>query len=225
MKAFVILFTLCSAALATEEYCFDDVTRACKTTNKLSAGPINCTAQYGAIEGVEEALQTYVNHHFIRSFEFLLMSTHYANFDKNRPGFEKLFRGLSDNAWKDGIELIKYIATRGGEMNFNRVSTDVSSEELAEPNFELYELNSLGKALDIEKKLALEVHRIHGEATRKNSKFHDPEISSHLEHEFMHKQRDVIRQLAGYTADLSHLLDGPDASLALYLFDEYLQKQ
>ncbi|KAJ8956767.1 hypothetical protein NQ314_006641 [Rhamnusium bicolor] len=191
----------------------------------VSTSRINCTAKYGAIDGVEESLQTYVNHHFIRSFEYLLMATHYANYEKNRPGFEKLFRGLSDDTWKEGIELIQYITTRGGEMNFNLVSSEVTAEEVGDPNFELYELNSIAKALDIEKKLAMEAHKIHAEATRKNSKFHDPEISSHLEHEFMAKQRDIIRKLAGYTSDLSALLNTPDNSLALYLFDDYLQKQ
>ncbi|KAJ8979927.1 hypothetical protein NQ317_003669 [Molorchus minor] len=226
MKAFfTVLSVLLVGVLASEEYCYDDVVRACKTTNKLSTSPINCTAKYGAIDGVEEYLQKYVNHHFIRSFEYLLMSTHYANYEKNRLGFEKLFRGLSDETWHDAIELIQYITKRGGEMNFQTVSNDIISEEQQDANFELYELQSIAKALDIEKKLAVEAHRIHGEATRKNSKFHDPEISSHLEHEFMPKHRDTIRKLAGYTSDLSTLLNGPDSSLSLYLFDEYLQKQ
>ncbi|KAJ8961790.1 hypothetical protein NQ318_021392 [Aromia moschata] len=155
--------------------------------------------------------------------EYLLMSTHYANYEKNRPGFEKLFRGLSDDTWKDAIELIKYITTRGGEMNFG--TSALGEEDADAPNFELYELQSIAKALDMEKKLAVEAIRIHSEATRKNSKFHDPEISYHLEHEFMPKQRDIIRKLAGYTTDLSSLLDGPDSSLSLFLFDDYLTKQ
>ncbi|KAJ8915243.1 hypothetical protein NQ315_015466 [Exocentrus adspersus] len=226
MKAFIVFVTLCSIAFAIEgEYCYTDVVRACQTTNKLSTSPINCTAKYGAIDAVEEGLQKYVNHHFLRSFEYLLMSTHFANYEKNRPGFEKLFRGLSDGTWHDAIELIQYITKRGGKMNFDLVSKEVKEEEVSEPNFELYELSAIAKALDTHKRLALEAHMLHSEAARKTSKYHDPEISSHLEREFMHKHRDIIRKLAGYTTDLNSLLVGPDSSLSLYLFDEYLQKE
>lgn len=153
------------------------------------------------------------------------MSTHFANYEKNRPGFEKLFRDLSDNKWHEAIELIQYISKRGGEMNFNELNEDVRNEEEKERSFELYELAAVAKALDIEKKLALEAHGIHGEATRRNRNYHDPEISSHIENEFVHKQRDLIRKFAGYSTDLSSLLNGPDSSLSLYMFDEYLQKQ
>jgi ferritin len=36
----------------------------------------------------------------------------------SREGFEKLFRKLSDSAWDDAIDLIKYITKRGGTMEF-----------------------------------------------------------------------------------------------------------
>lgn len=153
------------------------------------------------------------------------MSTSFANYEKNRPGFEKLFRGLSDNKWHEAIELIQYITKRGGEMNFNTLSNKVLEEAEHTLTFELYELAAVAKALDIEKKMALDAHDIHGEATRRNKNFHDPEISSHIENEFVHKQRDTIRKLAGYASDLNGLLNGTDSSLSLYLFDEYLLKQ
>lgn len=146
------------------------------------------------------------------------MSTHFANYNKNRPGFEKLFRGLSDDTWEDGIDLIKYLTKRGGEMNFNLIS-DYDEQK---PNFELYEYYAIARALDTHKKLAMEAFSVHNRATHH---FRDPEISSHLEHEYMHKHRDIIRDLTGYASDLSQLLDGPDSSLSLYLFDEYLQKK
>nr|CAI5818989.1 unnamed protein product [Callosobruchus analis] len=227
MKAIICISVLLFAtlALAAEDYCYKDVVEACKTTTKKSVTALNCTAKYGAIDNLQSKLQRYVNHHFIRSFEYLLMATHFGNYEKNREGFEKLFRGLSDNKWHEAIELIKYITKRGGEMNFNELSEGIRDEDKEEQDFELLELSSVAKALDIEKKLALEAFQIHEDASRKMNGFHDPEISSHVEHEFVHKQRDIVRKLAGYTTDLSELLNGPDASLSLYLFDEYLQKQ
>lgn len=184
---------------------------------------LNCSAKYGAIEKVQPALQQYINHHFVRSFEYLLMSTHFANYQKNRAGFEKLFRELSDNKWHEGIEMIKYLDSRGGEMDFNRIAEDVAKEEEKERSFELYELAAVARALDTEKKMALEANSIHSEATRKNSNFHDPEISDYIEKEVVHKEKDLIRKLAGYATDLTNLLNKQDSSLSLFLFDEYLQ--
>lgn len=153
------------------------------------------------------------------------MSTHFANYEKNRPGFEKLFRKFSDEKWEEAIEIIKYVTKRGGTMNFNAVSEDVAKEEAQERSFDLYEFTAIAQALDIEKKLTVEAQAIHGEATRRNRNHHDPEISSYIENEFLHEERDIIRKLAGYATDLNGLLHGPDSSLSLFLFDEYLQKQ
>jgi ferritin len=66
-------------------------------------------------------LQAYANGHIETSFEFLLMSTHFGNFESNRDGFKKFYRKLSDSAWEKSIDLIKYITKRGGSMNFNQL--------------------------------------------------------------------------------------------------------
>lgn len=81
----------------------------------------NCNAKYGAIEALQTDLQAYANAHIESSFEFLLMSTHFANYEVNREGFQALYRKLSDKLWEDSIDLIKYIAQRGGKMNFNQL--------------------------------------------------------------------------------------------------------
>jgi len=227
MKVFIVLSLFCIAATYADDYCFQDVVGACtKTASKhYSPTTLNCTAKFGAIDHVQPSLQKFANHHLIRSFEYLLMSTHFANYQKNRAGFEKLFRDLSDNKWHEGIEMIKYLTKRGGEMNFLAIGDDVSKEEERERSFELYELSAVARALDIEKNMAAEAFTIHTEASRKDSHFHDPEISDYIEKEFAHKERDIIRKLAGYSTDLSGLLNKQDSSLSLYLFDEYLQKQ
>lgn len=150
------------------------------------------------------------------------MATHYGNYEKSREGFEKVFKDLSDSKWEEAIDLIKYITKRGGRMNFAAVRQDTVNDDNG--NYEFYELESLAKALDMEKQLALEAHRIHGEATRRRKDYHDPEVSSYLEKEFVHKHADIIRKLSGYTSDLNALLNGHDSSLALYLFDDYLKQ-
>lgn len=81
----------------------------------------NCNAKYGAIDALQAELQAYTNANIETSFEFLLMSTHFGNYEANREGFKGLYRKLSDQSWKDAIDLIKYIAQRGGKMNFNQL--------------------------------------------------------------------------------------------------------
>lgn len=189
----------------------------------LPGSSLNCTAKYGAIDALQADLQKFVNHHFIRSFEYLMMSTHFSNYEMNRPGFEKLFRGLSDDKWEEGIELIKYITKRGGSMNFGAVGEDIAKEEGR--SFDLNEFAAIAQALDYEKNFEMEAQAIHTEATARNKHHHDPEISSFIENEFLHEERDMIRKLAGFTTDLHSILSGPDSSLGLFLFDEYLQQQ
>lgn len=81
----------------------------------------NCNAKYGAIDALQAELQAYANANIETSFEFLLMSTHFGNYEANREGFKGLYRKLSDKSWEDAIDLMKYIARRGGRMNFNQL--------------------------------------------------------------------------------------------------------
>nr|CAD7427355.1 unnamed protein product [Timema monikensis] len=153
-------------------------------------------------------------------------STHFGTYEKNREGFGKLYRKLSDTAWEKSIDLIKHNAKRGGSMNF-ATRKDLTGEFIAkEANmYELDELQSLARALDIEKGLAEDAHHIHAEVTRRRENFHDAELSSYLEEHFVHRQADTIRDLAGHINDLKRLIEDPSsASLAVFLFDEYLQK-
>lgn len=221
MKA-VIVFAALLAVVSCSDVCYRNVVGTCSNTLSKQPGELNqCDAKYGGIEALESDLQRFTNSLFFRSFDYLLLATHYGNYIKNRPGFEKLFRGLSDSLWEDGIKTIKYITARGGQMNFANVPAELESET---GSLELYELHSLGKALDIQKNLARTAFSIHQAASAHKQEHYDPEIAHHMEEKFMEKHRDIIRELAGHTKDLSSILDGPDASLGLYLFDEYLQK-
>ncbi|CAG9769744.1 unnamed protein product [Ceutorhynchus assimilis] len=221
MKAIVIFFALVAVVSCSDE-CYRDVVATCSNTLSKQQGVLTqCDAKYGAIENLEGDLQRFANSLLYRSFDFLLMATHYGNYIKNRAGFEKLFRGLSDDLWDDGINTIKYMTKRGARMNFNNIASELEQEK---PSLELFELQAIGRALDIEKKLAKDAFDLHKAASGHKNDHHDPEVAHHLEEKFMEKHRDAIRTLAGHAKDLSSLLDGPDASLGLYLFDDYLQK-
>lgn len=88
----------------------------------LDGGSIsNCNAKYGAIDALQADLQAYANANIETSFEFLLMSTHFGNYEAHREGFKGLYRKLSDKSWEDAIDLMKYIAQRGGKMDLNQL--------------------------------------------------------------------------------------------------------
>ena len=224
MKVFVVLSTLFVAALAANDYCYKDTVQACTESKQSAFSEEHCSAQYGAIKNSLSDLQGYANQHIVKSFEYLLMATHFGNYEKNRVGFEKLFRGLSDKAWEDAFDLIKYIGKRGGAMNFGMPQGSALGQSSAV--YELYEMESLGKALDMEKHLATEAYNIHRKAIRSNNEHHDPEISAYIEEHFVHGHASIIRKLSGYITDLRGFFsDKTTSSLALYLFDEYLSKQ
>ncbi|XP_072943212.1 ferritin light chain [Epargyreus clarus] len=180
---------------------------------------------YGRHGNVAIEMQAYANLHIERSYQYLLSAAYFNNYQTNRAGFTKLFKKLSDDTWAKSIELIKHITMRGDEMDFTSRSTQASAAKNV--TIELQELGSLAHALDTQKEMAERAFHIHREATRNNAKSHDPEIAQYLEEEFVEYQAKLIRDLAGHTTDLKKFIvsnNGQDLSLALYLFDEYLQK-
>lgn len=81
----------------------------------------NCNATFGSIKELQADLQAYANAHIESSYELLLMSTQFGNYESNRDGFKALYRKLSDKTWEDAINIIKFITKRGGRMNFNQL--------------------------------------------------------------------------------------------------------
>jgi len=223
MAKLFLLGVFCAFLVAASaEFCYNDVEAACspKLTSSLIDGPTlpNCNAKYGGIDALQAELQAYSNGHIETSFEFLLMSTHFGNYESNREGFKGLYKKLSDNAWEKAIGLIKYIAERGGKMNFNQLphfKKNVKDSRVLELN----EIHSLAKALDSQKQLATEALRLHTQA-----KHHQDAAAAHyIEEEFMEYQSEIVRKLSGYTNDLKSMLNR-DAALSVFLFDEYLKK-
>lgn len=62
----------------------------------------------------------------------ILQSSHFGNFEKNRGGFEKLYRKLSDQTWEKAIDLVKFMGKRGAHMTF-RYSKDEVKDKAFKP--------------------------------------------------------------------------------------------
>lgn len=196
----------------------------------------NCNAKYSDFDRHLGELQNYANQHLAMSYEYLLLATNFGTYVKNRPGFEKQFRALSDKAWNNGVELIKYITKRGGEHSF----VVGAKQQLAPRVVELNELEALSVALANEKSLAVTAHHLHKAyshphqphiSTKGQVSAYDPEVAHYLDEKFIEGQAETIRKWSGFTNDLKNLikLDAPprDVSTALnvHLFDEYLLTQ
>ncbi|XP_011303828.1 uncharacterized protein Fer2LCH [Fopius arisanus] len=221
LKFGVLLGVFLVFSQASAEFCYNDVEGACSTRPTTSDGALlaNCNAKYGSFEALQADLQAYANAHIETSFEFLLMSTHFGNYEANREGFKALYRKLSDENWNRAIDVIKFITKRGGRMNFNQLPR--FKRNTNDRVLELNELNSLAKALDTEKQLADEALRIHSQAQHHTKM--DASVAHYIEEKFIEDQADTVRNLAGHTNDLKNLLGDRDASVSVYLFDEYLK--
>jgi len=224
MKSFLaiaLVVVVCAISTGAEEVCHAQVTKACQPGSLLQGGTV-CNSRYGGIEHVEPELQAYINDELTKSYEYLLLATHFNSYQKNRPGFQKLYQELSDRSFDNTIDLIKQVTRRGGVVDFNYKTSDVHATH---ETFDVDELHSLALALDNEKHLARRAINVHLHALNSNLANHDPEVAHYMEEKFLPKQAETVRKLSGYTNDLAKIMNGNEPSLGVYMFDEYLQKQ
>lgn len=213
-----------------ESYCLKNAQDRCLNQKNATEIP-SCNATFSGFSSSIHHMQLYANEQLLKSFDYLLLSANFGTYVKNRPGFEKQFRALSDIAWERTIDLIKQMTKRGGEHNFKERHTNEKS------TLNLHEFEAMAFALDTEKKLSTQAHNLHERYSHANHRArYDAEIAHYLEEKFIKDQATTIRKLSGYTNDLRRLLEVPKGddgkydtnwspSLGLYMFDEYLQKQ
>lgn len=115
-----------------------------------------CNARFAGIDHIEPEIQSYINANLAKSYDYLLLATHFNSYQKNRPGFQKLYQGLSDRSFEDSIALIKQVTRRGGIVDFNTRHESSGSVSTKRGTLEVDELHSLALALDTEKQLATE---------------------------------------------------------------------
>ena len=210
-------------AVASAENCYLQVESVCKNSPTVNDFGEKCNARHGQIVKLQPSLQGYANYNLLTSFQYLLMSSHFGNYDAHREGFKALYRKLSDQSWEDTISILKYLGKRGGNADFHEPLHNENA--LQNKKFDLDEIKSLSKALDMQKGLAATAAHIHSEALRYEShELEDAGIIHYMQEQFVEPQTERIRDLAGYTNDLQGILASWDASVGVFLFDEYLKK-
>ncbi|XP_067003849.1 ferritin light chain [Anabrus simplex] len=226
MKVVVVVLACCiaavSASISKHQSCYSEFHKSCSPNSETAEK--ECSAQYGKAHMYMKYLGGYVNEHLTRSMQYLLMSSHFGAFEQSREGFEKLFRKLSDETWEDAIDLLKYITLRGGNLELENFMPKSGATLLDDfETTELGELESLAKAVDIQKDLAVKAHYIYN-----HTNLHDPEMGAYVEDKFMHKHAKTVRTLVGLSNDLRKFVQEDkqkgSPGLQYFIVDEYLKK-
>lgn len=161
-------------------------------------------------------LPNFAKANFYESFNYLLLAMNFDSHLRDRPGFSKLFREQSDKLYDNAVKMIKHMTTRGFEVDFR--SGGIDFERTAGVFLSLKEAEALAKALQIEKKLATKSIDLW-------KKTDDAEFKHFVQEEFLEDQIKSVRKFSGYANDVLKFRKDDSYSLAVYLFDEYLQKQ
>ena len=162
----------------------------------------SCSSLINEDAGFYEDFMTYANEQLATSFQYLFMSAQFGSYEKDRPGFEKVFHGLSDKAWNNGVDMIKEMSKRGAKFNFEKITKSVKS--MVPSN----EITAMEAAASIEKeflKSAITVHRIHSHAYKEALKLHekyDSGITHYMDEKIIEDQTETVRTLTGYVNDL-----------------------
>uniref|UniRef100_T1GUI8 Ferritin n=1 Tax=Megaselia scalaris TaxID=36166 RepID=T1GUI8_MEGSC len=176
---------------------------------QISDGQTECNSRFGGISKSEGNLNAFLKKKLATSYDYMLLQTHFDSYQKNRPGFKKLFNGLSDQSWDETVALIKHVTKRGGVVDFSGFGREQLSA-IGGKKLEVDELHALAIALDSEKQLGNDAIKVHQHASHMNHKddgdWYDPELTQFMEEKFLEKQASTIRTLSGYANDLKRLM-------------------
>jgi len=229
--AFVCLFGI-SVALN----CYD-VTKSCSIADFDAS---SCKTNVGRYINMDTSLsrdkdsslngdtQNLIQEHIRLSTEYLLMASHFNEWSINRPGFHNYFLKLSDEKWQQGIDLLKYSITRGGEItpDFN-VAVPSGRGSL----YKMYELPALAKALDMEKRLTTDslslAHRAtlhttttHANKTVTNNQDNDGAFSYYLNADVTQNKVPRMKDLSNHINTLGIAMKSVnDPAFVLYIYD------
>ncbi|XP_055534298.1 uncharacterized protein LOC129723858 [Wyeomyia smithii] len=190
----------------------------------------HCRSRFGGYRFVNNDLTDITTQLVDQSFDFLFLSAAFKQYDRNRPGFEKLYRKIADRAWSDAIAVMQYQGKRGylSSFNPNYQGSNSNLRALSDPE-SASEHSSLQLAMEYEKQVANMAHAIHKKASVAHQRpaQYDPDVAHFLDRQLVSQRSDTVRKLTGYI----HMLDGilnadhdvDTADLGLRMFDDYLE--
>lgn len=187
-----------------------------------------CTARFSGYKYMTTEITDLTTQLLDQSFDFLFLSTAFNQHHKDRPGFEKLYRNIADQAWSDTMTLMKYQSKRGHRAMLNPGYANANHElrSLADPTI-AEEHSSLKLAMEYEKLVAEVTHAIHKKASvaHQHPAQYDPDVAHFFDETIVKGRSDSVRKLTGYIHQLEGILndDSHTRDMGLHLFDSYLK--
>lgn len=238
MIKFVVLFVLCSAALAVE-------------AQKCSVGDYEKHAVFTdmvtpCIYAVRKQIQMEVG----ASYTYMAMAAHFAREDINRPGFAKLFFESATEERSHAAALIEYLLMRGPTMNGLNVTSLISGPTKENIVEVVNGVDALERALKTEVKVTKSIRNliqtcescelsckgtkeppcdnaeyvkwVDDECEKDKAKgFNDYHLVDYLTGEFLEEQYQGQRELAGKISTLGKMMANSGA-IGEFLFDKTL---
>lgn len=206
---------------STTETCKGNVVEKCNSIKDMLT--TTCTALYGAYKSHVKGIQALINEHIDQSLHYMLMASYFGNYEANRMGFQKYFQSLSDALWQDAFSLVDYNNRRGGTLEILDSDYPGLEAKMPEVSYSMNELEAMGTALDMHKRLAVMTQKLHFQASLNDPNYQDAELAAFLEANFVQRHAHKVRELAGHVSDLDKMIRRAEQSLAVYLFDQFIQ--
>lgn len=195
----------------SHSYCQSSVTTFCK--KEAANGEIlNCTAQFGRVFDLNAETHKLIEHQLKYSMEYLLMSSHFGEWNINRKGFQDYFSKLSDASWEDAVTLTQHLIKRGGKLqNSFGVDLRTPGKQVTHKYGELY---ALSKALDMEKHISEKYLSLI------KPRDYDAEFAHFLADEVSDKKVLRIKHLSNHVNSLYNAVQSAaDSSFVFYIYD------
>ncbi|XP_055629993.1 soma ferritin-like [Toxorhynchites rutilus septentrionalis] len=189
-----------------------------------------CTSRFSGYKHVASNIADITSHLLDQSFDFLILSMAFKQHDRNRPGFERLYRKISDQAWSDALDTMQYQSKRGFPATlsggYKYATSDLRS--VADPS-NATEHGSLQLAMEYEKLVTSVAHSIHRKmsGTHQQAYQYDADVAHFLDEKLISGRSDTVRKLTGHIHILEGILNAESdefsRDMGLQMFDQYLK--
>lgn len=186
----------------------------------FSTEDFNCSARLEPIADVARSLSEFANYHLEVSYNYMMLASQFNAHPKERPSFSALFQYLSDLAWASAVDVMKYIAKRGGHMKISH------QNQLVDGMNDLNELEAMATVLDTMKGLFEKAREIHKRCSdHRQPRSYDPHVAHYIQEEYLDDLVASIGKFSGIVNGLKNLYVGSnDISMDNHIFDQYLLK-
>nr|XP_022344292.1 ferritin, lower subunit-like [Crassostrea virginica] len=191
-------------------------------TEQLSSVKASRTPDLGHVSLVEQnfakinrkGLNKLITDCFNLYYQYLAMSNYFGRADVALPGFQKYFAASSEREETRAKLMMEYINKRGGTLSFLRIKSPVIADF------------SDGKsALDFARKLSRQMNaKILNHHQITTTKYKDPNLKLFYDEHLVDSQVELIKSLGDMITRLERMQKSHPLGLALYMFDQELQK-